>query len=171
MSKSETNLKIEVRKPPVWVFPFRISSLLRISRFGFRISMLLALTGCGGPQREFAEVEGKVTLNKKPLAGAMVRFYPISAGREQLPYASGITDSAGRYALTRQGDRPGAVVGPNRAVVSWPSRDLLGVGRDGPAPSPPGPPIPMHYTVASETPLILEVKGGGPQTIDLPLED
>ena len=100
-----------------------------------------------------------------------MRFFPISVGKEQLPFASGITDAAGKYTLMHQGAKPGALVGPSRAVISWPSRDLLGVGRDRPAPSPPGPPIPMHYTVAGETPLIVEVKAGGLQTIDLPLED
>jgi hypothetical protein len=136
-----------------------------------RLLILLAVTGCGGPKLEFAEVDGKVTLYGKPLSGAMVRLYPIDGGREQLPPASAVTDAGGMYSLRHHGDQPGAVVGRSRAVVSWPSRDLLGAGRGGPAPSSPGPPIPLRYTVAGETPLIVEVKAGGRQTINLSLDD
>jgi hypothetical protein len=161
--------KVQNRKPPVWMFLFGVSNLFGFWILGFGI--LIVLAGCGGSHLEFAEVQGQVTLNKKPLAGVMVRFYPISEGKEQLPYASGRTDAAGIYSLTHQGNKPGALVGRNRAVVSWPSRDLLGVGRDGPAPPPPGPPIPMQYTVADETPLTVEVKAGDRQAIDLSLED
>jgi hypothetical protein len=130
---------------------------------------LLVLASCGAPPLELGEVEGKVILNGKPLGGAIVRFYPISDNREQLPYASGRTDAAGRYRLMRGEDQVGAVVGQNRVVVKWPSRDTVDENAEGPAPGPP-PYIPLRYTVASDTPLIFEVKTGK-QTIDLPLQD
>jgi hypothetical protein len=135
-------------------------------------ALLLTIVGCGrGPNLEFAEVEGKVTLNNQPLSGVMVRFYPVSQGREQLPYATGMTDVAGMFTLCHHGDKPGALVGPNRAVVSWPSRDLRSAARDGPPPPPPTKEIPLHYTVAGETPLLFEVVAGDRQTIDLHLSD
>jgi hypothetical protein len=131
-----------------------------------------AVTGCGGgPKLEFAEVDGKVTLQGKPLSGVMVRFYPVEGGREQLPLSAALTDAGGAYSMRHDGDQPGALVGRSRAVISWPSRDLLGAGRDKPASTPANPPIPLRYTVASETPLLVEVKAGERQTIDLSLED
>jgi hypothetical protein len=135
-----------------------------------RFLVLLAVSGCGGPKLEFAEVDGRVTLYGKPLTGVMVRFYPIDGGREQLPSASALTDAGGVYNL-RHSDQPGALVGRSRAVVSWPSRDLLDAGRGGSARLIPDPPIPLRYTVAGETPLIVDVKAGGRQTINLSLED
>jgi hypothetical protein len=129
---------------------------------------LLAAAGCGGQTREFAEVKGKVTLNGAPLSGVVVTFYPDSEGKDSPPHARGTTDASGHYQLTTQDSRPGAVIGKHRVVVNWPPRERT----DDPAkapPKPPGPPIPLKYTVASDTPLLFEVKAGGAQTIDLPL--
>jgi len=135
-------------------------------------AFFLMVVGCSrGPSLEFAEVEGKVTLNSQPLRGVMVRFYPVSQDKEQLPYATGMTDADGMFTLSHHGDTPGAVVGPNRAVVSWPSRDVRSAARDGPPPPPPSRPIPVHYTVAGETPLLFEVMPGDRQTFKVQLED
>jgi hypothetical protein len=128
---------------------------------------LLLLAGCGlGTKLEYAEVEGTVTLGGKSLSGVNVTFYPDSEGAEQLPYATGKTDDAGRYTLTLQSGKPGALVGKNRVVVSWPAPERRD---DQPRPPPPGPAIPVRYTVVTETPLVVEVEPGGRQTIDLPL--
>jgi hypothetical protein len=129
------------------------------------ILTLLTLTSCGGPPQEFAEVEGKVILKGKPLAGAMVRFYPLGDEKKQLPYATGMTDAGGFFTLTHGDDEPGALVGSSRVVVSWPSRDMRGAQ---PAPTFP---IPLRYTVADLSPLTVEVKSGGPQTFDFVLEE
>ncbi len=123
-----------------------------------------ALFGCG-PKYEFVEVHGKVTYQQEPLAGMIVRFYPISDDKVQHPYATGMTDAAGEYTLTRHPNKPGALIGKNRVVVYPPSRDMRG---DGPAPSAW---IPIRYASASDSPLIVEVTAGGPNTIDLTLED
>ena len=133
--------------------------------------VMVASLGCGGPKLDFAEVSGKVTLNAKPLAGVMVRFYPISDKKEQLPPASALTDEWGEFALVHDGKRAGKrLVGPTKVVVSRPSRDLLAAaGRANPA--DPGPVIPLRYTVVMDSPITVEVKPGGPQVIDLPLVD
>jgi hypothetical protein len=129
--------------------------------------LLIALPGCGGPKLEYAEVAGKVTLDGQPLAGVKVCFYPLSEAPEQLPYATGLTDEAGVYRLKAQTGEPGALVGRNRVVVQWPSRDILEAeGRLPPAASQR---IPLKYTVVSDSPLEFEVIAGGPQTIDLAL--
>jgi hypothetical protein len=147
-----------------------LASKSRAVKFGSSVLLPLVLLGCSGPALEFAEVEGQVTLNKKPLSGVLVRFYPVSAGKEQLPYATGMTDADGKYTLWHHDRQAGALVGPNRAVVTWPSRDMRNAGRDKPLP-PPTETIPIQYTVASDTPLVVEVKSGGRQTIDLPIVD
>jgi hypothetical protein len=110
-------------------------------------------------------VHGKLTYQQEPVAGMMVRFYPISDDKVQHPYATGITDAAGEFTLTHSGNVPGALVGKNRVVVYPPSRDILG---NAPAPSVS---IPLRYASASESPLVVEVKTGGPHVIDLELED
>jgi hypothetical protein len=133
-------------------------------------AVLFAVAGCG-PKLEFAEVSGKVTMNKKPLAGVFVQFYPLSDAKEQLPSAIAKTDADGNYTLTHDGGKPGALVGPNRVVVYWPSRDLRGQGRDGKPLPPPSPAIPVRYTVVDESKLNFEVNAGPPQIIDIPLED
>jgi hypothetical protein len=136
----------------------------------FTFLLLFGLAGCG-PKLEFAEVSGKVTMNKKPLAGVFVQFYPLSDAKEQLPFATAKTDAQGNYTLMHDGDKPGALVGLNRVVVKWPSRDMRGEGRDGkPLPSP-SPAIPVRYTVVTESKLDFEVKAGPPQIIDIRLED
>jgi hypothetical protein len=134
---------------------------------GLAAALLTALAGCGGAKDVFAEVEGRVTMGGKPLTGAVVTFYPDSEGREQLPYARGTTDDAGRYTLTAVNGTPGARVGNNRVVVNWPLPERRA---DGPPPPPRTPAIPPPYTVATETPIVVEVKAGPRQTIDLPLQ-
>ena len=131
-------------------------------------SAALLAAGCSGHSVEYAEVQGKVTLGQAPLAGVIVTFYPDGESKESPPYSRGTTDASGMYKLAGLNGKSGAVVGKHRVVVNWPLRERS----DDPAKAPPqphGPPIPIKYTVASDTPLIFEVKAGGPQTIDLPL--
>jgi hypothetical protein len=130
-------------------------------------AVLLAVAGCNA-QLAYAPVEGKVTLGGKPLAGVKVWFYPMTEGNNNLPFATGLTDSAGVYKLTSNNGQDGALVGNHRVVVDWPPRER---NDDRSKPPPPqGPPIPVPYTQASVSPLVFEVKAGGPQTIDLPLK-
>jgi hypothetical protein len=97
----------------------------------------------------------------------MVRFYPLSDGANQLPYSTGLTDATGAYQLTFADNKAGALVGRSRVVVYWPPRDR---GSDGKPPPPdPSPVIPLRYTSVLDSPLTVEVNGGGKQTIDLPL--
>jgi hypothetical protein len=129
---------------------------------------LLAVPGCSSGERfEFGEVEGQVTLGKKPLAGVMVTFYPDNEGPKQLPYATGTTDADGRYKLATPSGVRGALVGKNRVVINWPLPERR---EDGARQPPPGPPIPIQYTQVTKTPIVVEVKPGGPQPIDLPLK-
>src|SRR5262245_3337092 len=72
---------------------------------------------------ELAPVEGKVTLDGKPLKGVIVKFYPESDSATQADPAMGITDDSGVFILAVAENKPGAVVGWNKAIIKWPVRD------------------------------------------------
>jgi predicted small lipoprotein YifL len=81
----------------------------------FRTSLILitlvSLSGCGGGGPSDApgtsSVSGTVTLDKKPLADAMVLFTPTEGGRP----AVGTTDKNGKYTLQYSTSARGAVPG------------------------------------------------------------
>jgi hypothetical protein len=139
---------------------FRPSNLLRL----VVVAVLGCVGGCsGGPVREFAPVEGRVTLNGRPLVGVIVKFYPESESTTQPPIAAGTTDETGTFQLSISEKQLGALVGPNVAVVRWPMRDRS---------SPPlvsDVPIPLKYTDLTANPLRFDVKAGPGQTINLEL--
>jgi hypothetical protein len=121
---------------------------------------LIALlgAGCGGGGPTFAEVEGTVRLNGKPIDKVMVEFHP-EIGIEG-PRSSGITDAKGHYALTAEtGKARGAVVGKHRVLL----RDTGFAPFLGQMTSR----TPRVYSTVQYTPLRAEVKPGPRQTIDL----
>jgi hypothetical protein len=63
-------------------------------------ALAVAVTGCsgGGPVLDTEYVEGVVTLDDKPVAGATVRFQPVTQGQGMSAY--GTTDENGVYKLT-----------------------------------------------------------------------
>src|SRR5262245_1497411 len=130
--------------------------------------VILAAAGCGGPKMA-PEVSGTVTMGGHPLEGVVVTFYPMTEGRDGLPFSKGTTDAAGHYTLTLPDGKPGAVVGQSRVVVNWPPRERTDTPGTQPK-RPVQPFIPVRYTVATETPLIYEVKVGTAQVIDLALD-
>jgi hypothetical protein len=65
--------------------------------------------GCGGP----VNVEGKVVMAGKPLAGAQVLFVPVAGGRE----AGDVTDEEGNFRLKNPQDL-GVVPGEYLVTVS-----------------------------------------------------
>lgn len=83
--------------------------------------MLAMLCGCGGGDKgpERGEVEGVVTLDGQPLAGAVVMFAPqASPGKESGSTSVGVTDSAGKYTLSYSGDKTGAVIGTHLVRIT-----------------------------------------------------
>jgi hypothetical protein len=86
------------------------------------------LVGCGGgvsgPPTE--PVSGVVTLDGQPVAKANVVFVPDGAGQG----AAGVTDEAGKYALTTTTSRDGAVVGSYKIMVTKVTADGPGAGID-----------------------------------------
>lgn len=125
---------------------------------------LVGLAGCGGKPYKVARVSGRVTLDGKPLAKAVVTFVP-QATRENIapgPTAAAFTDDDGRYALGIDRDTPGAVVNKCRIWITSPTNDPTPPDQDG------GPPvfkkkakdrIPEKYN--SQTELVYDVPAGG----------
>lgn len=123
------------------------------------------LLGCGGGREGTAYVEGRVTLDGEPLAGATVLFVP-QAGRP----ASGVTNADGRYVLEYEPGKRGAPVGTCRVQITTGRGESL--GPDGKVIPAVPEKVPMRYNVKSELSVVVEagkrnrfdfdLKSGGP---------
>lgn len=132
--------------------------------------------GCSPGTVPTVEVSGTVTLDGKPLEGAMVGFYPASGGAP----ATGQTDSSGKFTLkapvgkakvsvskTAAGgeakvDQAAAGAAPAGTALSGPP--VAG----GAPPAPPKSVVPAKYTNAENSGIVVEVKSGmQPVTIEL----
>jgi hypothetical protein len=85
------------------------------------IVLVLVFSGCQG---EIVPVAGNITLNGKPLAGAVVTFQPVGtrqrgASQPEATGSVGRTDALGHYTLRQiQPDRVGAIVGDHAVTIS-----------------------------------------------------
>lgn len=75
------------------------------------VVLFLAVVGCS--KSDIASVEGTITFDGKPLAGASVIFTP-PGGRP----SGARTDAEGKYVLNYSGGRKGAIPGLNRIQIS-----------------------------------------------------
>lgn len=110
-------------------------------------------------------MEGRVTLDGEPLAGATVLFVP-QAGRP----ASGVTDADGRYVLEYEPGKRGAPVGTCRVQITTGRGESL--DPDGKVIPAVPEKVPMRYNVKSELSVVVEagkrnrfdfdLKSGGP---------
>jgi hypothetical protein len=66
-----------------------------------------ACAGCGGVERE--PVEGKITLDGRPLADVHVMFYPQGASATDPTMFFGLTDQQGNFVMRAQADGPEGV--------------------------------------------------------------
>lgn len=133
-------------------------------RIAVLLCSLLTAAGCGKPAGSLADVSGAVKFEGKPVAGVVVTFYPVVApGEPRQVYSRGSTDASGKYTLTTEDGKPGAIAGKHKVVVSWPVRPGHEVAKN-----PPPFAIPLRYTVVAETPLEKQV-ADGPNTIDIDL--
>jgi hypothetical protein len=141
-------------------------------------SLLLGLVslapapGCSrGPQ--FADVEGTITLNGRPLPDMEVVFLPDPEVGTLGPPSSGYTDEKGHYQLVTNKGQRGAVVGTHRVclrdLTTLPTPPLLDAegnreraGPQGAKPAPKVSRVPASYSSSHQTPLrSIEVKPGG----------
>jgi predicted small lipoprotein YifL len=84
------------------------------------ILVLVALAGCGKSGPQVAPVQGRVTLDGRPLAFAEVAFQPDGGKRASM----GRTDEEGRYELAYKRGQPGAIVGPHTVRI-WVSAEFV----------------------------------------------
>jgi hypothetical protein len=141
------------------------------------LAIVLLTAGCGG-QREFAEVEGTVTFDGKPIPQVQVVFVPDATKGNKGNNATGVTDAQGHYRLRAERDgKDGTVLGVHRVffVDLTTVPNLLGLPPEpgkAPLPSGPGTPprFPKVYGEALDTPYQdIEVKPGK-QTLDFDLK-
>ena len=130
----------------------------------FSIATLVSCHREQGP--DFAPVEGVVRINGRPERGLWVRYSPDAEKGNGLPaFATGKTDEQGKYTLKyeyRGKEGAGAPVGWHRVSLI---DSKVGLTPQGQAPKPSS--VPYEYGSVSTTPLIIEVKAGELQTIDL----
>ena len=116
-----------------------------------------------------AEVQGLVTLNGKALPQVRVQFMPDK--RTVGPTSVGATDENGRFTLLCADERPGAVIGWHRVVITdmrvlLPRTPRQGRRDDFDKEARPKQPVeqpsrvPEKYTTIRQTPLMVEVKAG-----------
>ena len=122
--------------------------------------------GCGSGK--FAPVSGTVTMNGKPLAGALVIFSPIAKGGsiDAGPGSSGKTNDKGEYTLTSDMGRTGALVGKHRVSVSL-MNPGIGESDDRRRPGQLVNQVPVRYN--GKTELTYEVPAGGTDKADFAL--
>jgi hypothetical protein len=129
--------------------------------------VLLLAAGCGGER--VAPVSGRVTLDGRPLANALVTFQPLARGKDVNPGpgSAGKTDADGRYTLQVVGrTAKGAMVGPHRVAIIAYARDLPRSTNDS-NPNLPPPIVPARYH--AETELLFDVPPGGTAAADFDL--
>jgi hypothetical protein len=87
----------------------------------YLLVVLVAAFGCSdGKPYKTAAVSGRVTLDGKPLPGAMVSFTPVNPPGAALtgPGARGETDADGKYTLKTAFAERGGTIGRNRVFIS-----------------------------------------------------
>jgi hypothetical protein len=129
-------------------------------------TLLVSVIGCSG--QPAARVSGRVTLDGEPLAGATVTFVPkASAGNvARGPTASGVTDADGRFTLNFGPKSRGAIVGPNRVVISTLTFEDDADERDVHVKTPER--VPARYN--SKTELDFDVPAGGTKAANFDLK-
>ena len=133
------------------------------------LAVVAAVAGGCSSAREFAEVEGAVTLDGKPLGQVQVVFVPDATKGNKGNNATAFTDAQGQYRLKAERDgKDGTVLGPHRVyfvdLTAVPNLTGTPPEPGQPArPSAPGLPLrfPRVYTDLLETPFKdVEIKSG-----------
>jgi hypothetical protein len=118
--------------------------------------------GCS--ERGLAPVEGRVTLDDKPLGGVHVIFFPVGASVNDPTMFSGLTDESGRYVMHGRGGGPEGVMPGNYRVTL--TTAVAGPTDDETTPLPPER-VPLRYRNNS---LEYEVPEGGTKEANFDLK-
>ncbi|MGE3638212.1 MAG: hypothetical protein AB7G28_06605 [Pirellulales bacterium] len=146
----------------------RFERLLVTSLCFASLTSLAVLVGCGS-KSDMAPVQGLVTVDGKPVAGAQVLF--VSSNHRP---AAGETDAEGRYVLSTFETGDGASIGTYAVTVT--ARPTIRVSAAGSVGPPTGrqavqhgakSPVPLKYSDAANPLISVEVKPGDN---DIPLE-
>jgi hypothetical protein len=126
----------------------------------------LVVTGCESKKYSLVDVSGKVTLDGKPVPGAVVNFQPQAReDRSPGPGSTGRCDAEGRFQLSTIRDEPGAVVGIHNVRIFSYSPESPAVSDTDTEPRKEI--IPDRYNYASE--LTFEIPAEGTNSADFEL--
>jgi hypothetical protein len=125
--------------------------------------LCFASSGCGRGSPELGRVEGTVTLDGKPLAGARIEFQPQITEVEDASPSYATSDESGRYELIYGVGQKGAMIGRHSVSISTGADYNDGEGMVKSIPER----VPPRYN--SETELTRDVEPGS-NTIDFELE-
>lgn len=128
------------------------------------VAACLVSAGCGSSRDPnlptTASASGKVTYKGQPVNTGTITLHPLGKGNP----AVGLLDANGNFELSTYGARDGAVIGQHKVTIEIP-------------PAPDGMPgsatlsIPRAYTNRETTPLTVEVAEGGPNVLEIVLEE
>ncbi len=125
-----------------------------ISRWLFSIACILFVSGCGPSGPKLGSVTGTVTLDGKPVQGALVTF--ISKA-ENGSSSFGKTDANGKYQLEFSTERFGAMLGAHEVEIVTKRVNKSEEPDTGTVVQKEFIPIPKHYARGA---LTAEVKAG-----------
>ena len=140
----------------------------RKPRLLLMLAILAAASGCS-KSVPVAEVNGVIKMDGKPMPYIKIMFMPDSVKKTLGPISSGLSDDQGRFKLTCEDGRQGAVIGWHKVVVFEGPPNFNRAPRKGrrdddevvkkvTKPKAKGPPVPYRYTSSGTTPLSQEVK-------------
>lgn len=110
-------------------------------------------------------VAGTLTHQGKPMAGAIVTFYPLNPVGKFDPAPSATADADGRYKLTTYNTADGAPVGEYKVTVYWPGQRRGLPNEEGEL-----PPDQLREVFANKSTTTLRATvSAGENTIDFPL--
>lgn len=132
------------------------------------IVAVAAFLGCSNSSsnsvsnQDVYKVEGRVTLEGKPVGGAVVIFHPADKSGNESTNPRAISDNAGKYMLSYVGDEDGAPAGDYLVTV----KSTPGSSKSGKS----AVTLPDRYLDPEASGLKVTVKAEPKQVIDLPLK-
>jgi hypothetical protein len=141
------------------------------NRSALVVLLAVLLAGCSDSpaRKKVYPVEGKLTFNTEPMAGAMVTFHPAGDADPRALRAQATAAADGSYKLTAYVSGDGAPAGEYVVTVYWPGKRAgKPKGPDEEETDMPPDRLNRRYAVAATTKLRATVRES-PNTIDFTL--